>query len=555
MLDNVRKTLAKFIAPPKAKRVTVTKTPRKARTPAIVRRPDLSFARMYAAAKASRLTQGWGQSTTSEDHELHQSLQRMRDRSRETCRDSAYAKRAKIVVQNNVVGSGIGMQARIKTTRDALKVPLNESIEEAWDLWSYSTNCHTGQSLHFCEFERQCIGQVFEAGEVFIRKHYRPFGTSLVPLGLEIIESERIADTLQGLPQRGRANTRLGIELDAYQAPLAYWIYTIHPNELRFIPDRTIASERVPASDIIHLRLIDRWPQTRGVPWLHAALRRLNDMDGLGEAEIVAARAAACYMGFIEMPSAEVPYGEKQTDGTTMTELSPAILERLNPGEKFTFAAPNRPNAQLDPFMRLMLREVAAGVGSSYESLSRDYSQSNYSSSRLALLDDRDLWRMLQQWFIRSFRQPLHQEWLTLAVMSGAIDGLDAEEYGANPERYQYVRFKPRGWNWVDPTKEVQAYKDAIRCGFTTVSRVIEQTGNGDDLEDVLDEREQELNWMHEKGLIFDTDPSVKADGTPAVAEGASGNSDTMTSDTNDEPTGTNGFADHALLSHYGRQL
>ena len=46
--------------------------------------------------------------------------------------------------------------------------------------------------------------------------------------------------------------------------------------------------------------------------------------------------------------------------------------------------------------MRFMLREIAAGTGVSYESLSRDYSQSNYSSSRLALIDDRDLWRVFQ---------------------------------------------------------------------------------------------------------------------------------------------------------------
>ena len=49
----------------------------------------------------------------------------------------------------------------------------------------------------------------------------------------------------------------------------------------------------------------------------------------------------------------------------------------------------------------LLWLALAAGCGPSYESLSRDYSQSNYSSSRLSLLDDRDLWRVLQQWWLR----------------------------------------------------------------------------------------------------------------------------------------------------------
>jgi lambda family phage portal protein len=485
------------------------------------RHMDLSMARMYAAAKQSRLTQGWGVSTTSEDHELQQSLQRMRDRSREACRDSSYAKRAKVIVQNNVVGAGIGFQGRIATTRGDLNARVNEAVETAWETWSEAGNCHTGKSLHFCEFERQLIGQIFESGEIFVRKHYQKQGQSLVPLALEIIESERIADLLKGYPTVGRPMTRLGIELDLFQAPIAYWIYNVHPYELRFSPDQTVLQERIPGDQIYHLRLIDRWPQTRGVPWMHAALRRINDMDGLGEAEIVAARAAACYMGFIQLPNADTQYGTKQPDGTTLNELSPALIERLNPGETFSFAAPNRPNAQLDPFMRLMLREVASGVGASYESLSRDYSQSNYSSSRLALLDDRDLWRQLQRWFIRSFRTPLYREWLTLAVMAGAIPEIDPLAYAYAPEKFQTCRFKPRGWNWVDPEKEVAAYKEAIRCGFTTVSRVIEQTGNGDDLEDILEERIEELAYMRENGLIFDTDPLMNLKGD---MQGASGN-------------------------------
>jgi capsid protein len=172
MLENLRSTLASLIAPPKKRRAARKLTPKT--LPA--KRPDMSLARMYAAAKQSRLNQGWGQTTGSEDTELIESLVKLRDRSRETCRDSSYAKRAKIIVQNNVVGSGIGMQARIMTTRYALKEPLNLAIETAWEQWSKGYRCHTGKTLHFCEFERQVMGQVFEAGEVFIRKHYSAVG-------------------------------------------------------------------------------------------------------------------------------------------------------------------------------------------------------------------------------------------------------------------------------------------------------------------------------------------------------------------------------------------
>lgn len=511
MFEHMRKTLAKAIAPQRKRKGAIQREPTPPKLPAVIP-PRLSMSRMYAAAKSSRLTQGWGQNTSSEDSELSSSLTTMRNRSRELIRDSAFANRAKVIVQNNVVGSGIGLQAKVGTSRGSLNQRINDDIETQWERWSEASTCHTGGSLHFCEFERTAMGQVFEAGEVFIRKHRRAFGDSTIPFTLELIEPERIADAFQPSAVNQTAKVRLGIEADEFHRPVAYWIRNLHPGELRLTAEQTSKIERVPASDIVHLRLIDRWPQTRGVPWLHAAMRRLNDMDGLSEAEIVAARAAACYMGFITLPNAETKYGDKQADGSYQSELEPALIERLNPGEEFTFAAPNRPNAQLDPFMRLMLREVASGVGSSYESLSRDYSQSNYSSSRLALLDDRDLWRMLQAWFIRSLRMPIHREWLQAAVLSRTVAAVDVESYAINPAQFELVRFKPRGWNWVDPTKEVEANKEAIRAGFTTVSEVIASNGNGRDLEDVLNERKQELDLMKQMGLMFDTDPKAQAE-------------------------------------------
>ena len=155
--------------------------------------------------------------------------------------------------------------------------------------------------------------------------------------------------------------------------------------------------------------------------------------------------------------------------------------------------------------MRYMLRAFATGVGISYESVSRDYSRSNYSSSRLALLDDRDLWRVLQGWWTRNFRREIHREWIDAAVLAGELPILD---YYTKPKKYWQVRFKPRGWSWIDPNKEVNAYKAAVRAGFMTVSDVIGLTSEHSDAEDVFKERRRELNMMAEQDLVFDTDPS-----------------------------------------------
>lgn len=504
-------------------------------------KPGKAVQRAYAAAKHSRLTSDWTTATTSADAEIRSSLTAVRARTRALGRDSAYAKRARNIVVNNVVGQGIGLQCQVKSSRNRLMPLINSAIEEAFRHWSRPQFCHTGAGLDFASLERVLMGEVFEAGEVFVRAHFQPFGNSEIPFALELIESERVPHTVHP-PGNSQANElRMGIEVDRYYRPIAYWIRRRHPSDFNYprgpAPEEI---ERVPANEVLHLRVLDRWPQTRGMPWLHAVATKINDMGGYTEAEIVAARGAANYMGTIETdPLATI--GEETDDGYREIEVAPGVVYRLATGEKFNFVAPNRPNAALDPFMRHMLREVAAGTDVSYEALSRDYSQSNYSSSRLALIDDRDHWRVLQGWFISNFRDWVHERWLQQAVLARAIPGIPIEAYAANPQKYAAVKYKPRGWSWVDPTKEVAAYKEAEKAGYITKTQVIAQTGGGQDFEDVMEERRQELDAAAELGLEFDTDTPTdnSADASPEPPQDEGDDDDE--SDEDDEGTESRG--------------
>jgi lambda family phage portal protein len=214
-------------------------------------------------------------------------------------------------------------------------------------------------------------------------------------------------------------------------------------------------------------------------------------------------------MGVVELPDGTRQFGTIETDGSEQEELEPGLIMKLKAGEKFTAFMPNRPNSQLDPFMRMMLREVAAGIGCSYESLSKDYSQSNYSASRLALIDDRDLWKTLQQWFVRDFRSVVHREWLQAAVLSGALPTISKQEYAANPEKFEAARYKCRGWGWINPKEEVAAAEQAVKAGFRSVTEVVEETGSGRDVEDVIMERKAELALFAQAGILTETDPKT----------------------------------------------
>ena len=445
---------------------------------------------------------------TSADAELNSSLAQLRARSRQMLRDSAYAKRARLIVVNNVIGSGVGMQCQVTTTRDALNTRVNSDIEATWFEWTDAARCHTGGALHFHDFERAALGEVFTAGEVFIRKHFRAFGDSRVPLALELIEAERVGATMAepGAVAPG-AEMRMGIEIDGFGRPIAYWIRQRHTGDISGgFSGHTDSYERVPASDVWHLKVTDRWPQTRGEPWLHSVLRKLDDMNEYTGAEVSAARASAYYFATIYKSDDQanpLATGD-DSESRPVMDIEPLMVQELAPGERLEFHTPNRPNNALDPFLRYMLREVAAGTGVSYESLSRDYSQSNYSSSRLALLDDRDLYKTMQQWWIRNFRRPLHRAWLQQAVLSGAVSSVPPEQYALSTPKFEAVMFKPRGWSWVDPTKEVNAYKEAIKAGLTTLTDVIAATADGRDIEDVVATRKRELQLLDDAEIESD---------------------------------------------------
>ena len=479
--------------------------------------------RNYHSAQETRFTGGWNAGKNSADAVLSRDLAKIRGRSRDLVRNNPYARRAQQIVVNNVVGSGIGMQGNVTLPRGGLMTKVNDAIEEAWHEWTYADSCHTGGVLCFGDFERLIMGEVFTTGEAFVRMHMRPFGTSRVPLALEYIEPERIADDFE-IPQPGVIKHRLGVEVDEFGRAVAYYMHTLHPGDEQLHLQRIDQLIRVPSETILHLYVCTRWPQHRGEPWMHATARRLYDMDAYSEAEIIAARVSAAYMGFLKTPG-NGPNTDS-VDGQRQLTLEPGVIEQIGLEDEFISHNPNRPNSQMDPFMRYMLREVASGSGLSYESLSRDYSQSNYSSSRLSLLDDRDTWRSLQQWFIRSFRYPLHKAWMRQAMLGGAIEAIPLADYFTNAERYNAVKFKPRGWSWVDPTKEVEAFKEAIRAGMTTLTDVIAQTANGQDLEDVLETRKRELDLMESMGLKTDTDPVEEAQAPVSVAAPAESEDD-----------------------------
>jgi lambda family phage portal protein len=262
---------------------------------------------------------------------------------------------------------------------------------------------------------------------------------------------------------------------------------------------------RVDASEVIHLFRPLRPGQIRGEPWLTRALVKLNELDQYDDAELVRKKTAAMFAGFItRMAPEDNLMGESAADanGVAMSGMEPGTLQILEPGEDIKFSAPADVGSSYAEFMRQQFRAVAAAMGITYEMLTGDLTQVNYSSIRAGLLEFRRRCEALQHGVIvHQLCRPIWRAWMDQAVLEGAID---LPGYRKDKRQYQSAKWIPQGWSWVDPQKEFNAMKLAIRAGLMSRSEAI--SGNGYDAEDVDREIAADNARADALGLVFDSD-------------------------------------------------
>ncbi len=470
--------------------------------------------RTYAGAVINRLTSDWIAHGTSADAEIKTSLRKLRDRSRQMVRDNPYARQAKRTTQINVVGQGVKMQSQVMTLRGNKRDErINALLEGKWERWCRADYCDVAGRNSFHSFEWLAAGALPESGEVIFRIHKRAFGGSKIPLALEIIESDLLDDEYNGAVSAKGNEWRMGVEINPYGRPVRYAFLTRHPGDYWFQgqPDReNVKHVFLPASEVIHLFIPERPSQHRGVPWFAPVIGDAHQLAGYEEAAVIRARSTAALMGFITSPEGELDADDVE-EGQRITEFEPGVFKYLDGGQSVIVPDLRSPDAQYEDFVRAKTRRFASGFGCSYETLSRDFSETNYSSSRLSLLEDRDHWKVVQNYLIENFHMRVFREWLDVAVLSGE---LSLPDYELRPERYDNPKWLARGWTWVDPLKEVKAYREMEAAGYMTKAQICAQLGG--DLDENLQQIARERKTAADLGVQLDADLMQPAPGAPA---------------------------------------
>lgn len=296
-------------------------------------------------------------------------------------------------------------------------------------------------------------------------------------LRLKLIPADQIDPALTR-DLEGGARILAGIEFDASDTVTAYHVLRDAPGA----PFATYgAPVRIPAADMLHV-FDPLFPgQVRGLSWLAPVLLKLRDRDEASDALLMQLKTASLMTGFIRDPEGGTAgFGDDATGGQVNVSLEPGAMRILPPGADVTFSQPAHGLAQAVDFLRAQDREIAAGAGLTFEALTGDLGEANYSSARVGLLEFRRRAEMLQRTLIvAQVLAPLWRRWIDTQSLAGRIAPFDLEAHHA-------VRFIGPGWQWVDPRNEIEAEVAAINAGLKSREEVV--AARGRDIDDLDEE-------------------------------------------------------------------
>lgn len=444
--------------------------------------------------------------------------QKIRNVVRRLVLNNPYASGAVSRIVANVVGRGIVPQSALTAeapgTKDAPGTNVSavfteeaagrfrKQAEAAWAMFADRASLDGQQT--FAEIQALVERLHVTDGEAFLhlpqvkRKNW-PFS-----FGVEPIDADRVCSPIGRATQAGFVD---GIEIDLTTgAPVAYHVATADPlRPLTYQRIAAFASDGRP--QMLHDYTRTRPGQYRGLSELTPALGIFEDLHRYWEAEIVAARTAACYSAFVNSPAAtsgRLATGTVNSAGEREEEMKPGMIWYGLPGENVTFGDPKRPNSAFGSFSEILLRAIGVCLDLPFELVALDFSKTNYSSARAALLEAR---RKFQQ---RQRRHETYGSAIWRMVIQDAIAaGMVEVPAGVGPDDYLRCFWSPPGWGWVDPRAEVAAAQASVRNMFSSMED--ELGAQGRDFDATIAKIAWERDRLQARKLPTPWDPQTEA--------------------------------------------
>jgi len=438
----------------------------------------------------------------------------------------------------NVVGTGLTPVASIPGARLGLSPEqaqdLGRRMEWLWYGWARTADLRG--VLSFGELQALGLRTMLAQGE-------------MVHIPVMRDEAQRKADGAQfGLAIQAVAPSRLrtpagmeadpavvdGIRVNAHGRPLEYYIAA--PEEVGGSrlqdAESAISFSTVPARvghrpGMLHLFPVLEDEQYRGISIFANSCQLFRQLDDAIAFELTAQNVAAMFPVFIKRnPVQAMPAGVYAPgDANPNTGESNYYQDLLGPqimygneGEEPQVLKNERPSTNFLNFVNLLQNALAASVGLPAIAVSKDFSQTNYSSSRAAMNEAWRTFRWFRRFLAERYCQPvwemlMEEAWLRgmLELPAGAPGFYEARELWTSCEWVGPAR------GYMDPTKEIEADVMAVQHHLASRHEILAQ--NGRDFDDLLPILREERDAMKDLSSNEANGPASAPAPAPAGAE------------------------------------
>ncbi len=406
----------------------------------------------------------------------------LRTRARALVQNVPYVARGLESLVSNTVGTGITPRSLAK---DAA------AVDRLWSDWCKVADADGRSDLY--GLQAMAYRAMEQDGEVLIRLRARRDEDGLpVPLQLQVLEIDWLDSSKVGT---NGGNTIInGIEYDALGKIAQYWLWDQHPGEM--LPGRRgrASSYPVPADRIIHLYSPQRPGQGRGFTRLAPVIARVRDIQLYEDAELqrknLETRLSVLASGDVtSMSMTESEAQDKVRETGELGTLASGGITQVPTGMNFQVIEP-KPAGGYVEYMKHQLHLVAAGMGVTYEMLTGDVREVNYSSARVSMLEFRRNAEQMQ-WLtlVPRLCEPIWRAFVEAAYLSGKVRVRDFGVDWSTPK-----------WSYVNPVQDVAADLDEISGGLSTFSEKLRQRGYKPEL--VFAELKSDMDRLQADGTL-----------------------------------------------------
>jgi lambda family phage portal protein len=502
--------------------------------------------------KHEDLRPGWGfsysPSLTSSDAVAWRNKDRTAADARDASRSNPYGASAKRATVDSIVGLHFKLQyapnAEILGVSEEEALEYADMVENMWDVAATSPLYHLDaqRKQTFSGLMRTAYASYYVDGETLATVEWKKaFNGDRTCLHL--IDPQRLSDPRGAIDYTGKR--RMGVERDKHGAPIAYHIREATMSDVALWGPAAsqFAWRRVPRYtpwgrlNVIHFFEHDAPDMTRGMTSFTTALMPMRLLQDYNITELESAAIRATYAAVVE---SELDYEEamkvigaeqrKAIESNNVLDFTLRMMAdksefyrgqefkfgkskvaHLLPNEKLHMVQGNQSVSALKDFNSVNLYTLASALGVDYATLTKDFSDTNYSGARAALFDVWRSYEVRRAAFIDSVPVPFFACWLEEQIaLRGTIPMLGKKSFYDVRDAICNCSFETWSKPRLDPLKENQADQVLYDMGALDLKSIC--AADGRDYRKVLVQRAAEKALMDKLGLKpEDINPELQA--------------------------------------------